>query len=1299
MTEPTPDYTAFAGRVVFPRSASVLNDTTICPACFTALRSTVCDECGLDLTHPAATELAAVSSSTAACLDRRVELIGQIRWETAQARARVAAPTPASAAPAVVEPATVAASVVASSAPLAQPASTPAPAFAAESAVPPPLAPPPFPTAPTTQSPDRPPRSSVQILLLVTGVALLSAYGIYAVATGQLGVVALSIVIAAVTASTYVLASVLRRRGLRSTAEGIAVLAAVLTYLCALAARANNLLGFELATSTVFWGWTLFLTSALFVVWSRLSHLRSPGLIGATTLSIGAGLLVGGIPTGLETTTRVFIGFLTVLVVALVHSVIERVLLRAPSDERRVPERVLAVAPGALSSVFAFVTAFLIAPSSSYGTVVALISLGVVALLHVFVALRQAGAVSPSIRTLSVIIAASAGAGAAVTFGVLGFAIALEIASFSAAQFWPGVVAAAVLLTADLLHRRASAAAPKSPVRTTTRAAFWAAVATTLFCLAPAAGVGMVLVANPVMQGARSLVDALPGTVQTVETDSYSLATIGAFAVITALAAAVWTLTRAGFARRIALGWLIGATAISAVSLLETPWLMSLGWFLIAAVSITLFLRVATQATTRFSVRVLALSTVLVATAAGYLTSWATASTWWWGSLVTIALVLIARRITLEAHGVVRAGLLGVSTVVALLAVGSIGRRLGSDSAFSSVSPVESLDWLRFTGALAIVLLAVSAAVRSTRVAPLDRRTLFWIAFAFAAVTALTPVFGLIGAATTPVLPEPVTGLILALALIAALLLWVGSRSTRGLVPERLAASVALAPAVSWAVFQFARLLQLPTSADVLTPITAALLVSAGALALSIRRTSTLPRWAREAGIALVAAPVVLVSLASPGDFTWLVLLLVAVTTLLLSVSADGLLASASPRRHLGWLALAFATGGLWWRLAQSEVMALEPYVLPLAGVLLLLAFLLERATRGRENSTTGAAPYIALAGLLVSILPIGAAGASGPILRPLLVGLICAALLFLGTLTTGSAARRPYLDVAAVAGVVGVLTVSIGRASVITAQSSGAGGPQLDAWLGGGFLVLVIAAFGLTRARTDISAQVRNTAAQILGGIALTALLVLEAANFESTDLGVVRALAVILLFCATHVIAFAITTPPLTVLIGWLSLAYAAIAAVAGLFLADLDPLEIATVPVALALIATGVMHLERTPSARSWPALGPGTLVLLVPSLLATLVDQPLWRLVALGVVGIVVMIVGAVRRLQAPFVIGAVVTLIHVVATFSDEIRAVYESAHWLLWAAIAGALLIVLAARYEQRVKNLKSIVLRVTALR
>jgi hypothetical protein len=90
---------------------------------------------------------------------------------------------------------------------------------------------------------------------------------------------------------------------------------------------------------------------------------------------------------------------------------------------------------------------------------------------------------------------------------------------------------------------------------------------------------------------------------------------------------------------------------------------------------------------------------------------------------------------------------------------------------------------------------------------------------------------------------------------------------------------------------------------------------------------------------------------------------------------------------------------------------------------------------------------------------------------------------------------------------------------------------------------------------------------------------------------------------------------------------------------------------------------------------------------------------WRLVALGVAAVAVLVIGVVRRLQAPFILGAVVALIHGFHTFSPQIRAIYEAVPWWLWAGIGGVLLILLAARYENRIKNLKSAVLKVGGLR
>ncbi|MFN4002313.1 hypothetical protein, partial [Microcella sp.] len=94
MSDTTPDR-AWAGRVLFPRSAAELRSTSICPACFTPLTSTVCRSCGLDLRHTAAVDLAAASADIADALDARLDIIGRMRRETAAAALAAPAAPPA----------------------------------------------------------------------------------------------------------------------------------------------------------------------------------------------------------------------------------------------------------------------------------------------------------------------------------------------------------------------------------------------------------------------------------------------------------------------------------------------------------------------------------------------------------------------------------------------------------------------------------------------------------------------------------------------------------------------------------------------------------------------------------------------------------------------------------------------------------------------------------------------------------------------------------------------------------------------------------------------------------------------------------------------------------------------------------------------------------------------------------------------------------------------------------------------------------------------------------------------------
>ena len=94
-----------------------------------------------------------------------------------------------------------------------------------------------------------------------------------------------------------------------------------------------------------------------------------------------------------------------------------------------------------------------------------------------------------------------------------------------------------------------------------------------------------------------------------------------------------------------------------------------------------------------------------------------------------------------------------------------------------------------------------------------------------------------------------------------------------------------------------------------------------------------------------------------------------------------------------------------------------------------------------------------------------------------------------------------------------------------------------------------------------------------------------------------------------------------------------------------------------------------------------------------------DQALWRIVGLGLVSIAVVIIGILRKLQAPFVIGIIVVLIHGISTFAPELRTAFGYVPWYLWLAVGGILFTWLAIRFEQRRRDLKKVVMKFAELR
>ncbi|SBT46920.1 SCO7613 C-terminal domain-containing membrane protein [Micromonospora auratinigra] len=142
-----------------------------------------------------------------------------------------------------------------------------------------------------------------------------------------------------------------------------------------------------------------------------------------------------------------------------------------------------------------------------------------------------------------------------------------------------------------------------------------------------------------------------------------------------------------------------------------------------------------------------------------------------------------------------------------------------------------------------------------------------------------------------------------------------------------------------------------------------------------------------------------------------------------------------------------------------------------------------------------------------------------------------------------------------------------------------------------------------------------------------------------------------------------------------GWLLLAAGGVAV-----------LEAYTAPAAALALGAGLLALRTRPGLTSWLALGPGLAAALLPSLVSVLVaaePQP-WRRLALGVVALAAVLGGAVRRWQAPVLLGtaALVPLaLHELARGWDLLP------RWI-FLALGGLALIALAATYERRRRDL-----------
>ncbi|WFF01218.1 hypothetical protein [Micromonospora sp. WMMD964] len=130
----------------------------------------------------------------------------------------------------------------------------------------------------------------------------------------------------------------------------------------------------------------------------------------------------------------------------------------------------------------------------------------------------------------------------------------------------------------------------------------------------------------------------------------------------------------------------------------------------------------------------------------------------------------------------------------------------------------------------------------------------------------------------------------------------------------------------------------------------------------------------------------------------------------------------------------------------------------------------------------------------------------------------------------------------------------------------------------------------------------------------------------------------------------------------------------------------LEAYTLPAAGLALGAGLLALRTRPGLTSWPALGPGLVAALAPSLVSVLIgpDPQPWRRLLLGAAALGAVLAGATRRWQAPVLLGGgVLTLLalHEVARGWDLLP------RWI-YLGVGGLALVGLAATYERRRRDL-----------
>jgi len=533
----------------------------------------------------------------------------------------------------------------------------------------------------------------------------------------------------------------------------------------------------------------------------------------------------------------------------------------------------------------------------------------------------------------------------------------------------------------------------------------------------------------------------------------------------------------------------------------------------------------------------------------------------------------------------------------------------------------------------------------------------------------------------------------------------------------RAAAASLLVPALAVVVVclgaQVLRVSASPITLPVIAVIVACVLPSTELIGAALRRRGLPHEDARLARLAIevsalvtgsLAVVLALVRAAAGLDTSFIVLLIIG-----LGAAATALVT----RRRYAWIVTAASwTGALWCFWGILGVQVLEPYLLPPATAAAIIgAVAVLRRLPGLGLYSVGLA-CAALPSLVV-LAGWGNAASTPWRMYGLLAGSV--ALLVLGGFAVRRGAGSRFGTLATP-----TLIVAIGAAAAGPIEGIRTGLRFDSPWLSAvqPVTLSVLELGALSAVLATVAGRFLDTPERLgrlnWRGTYIPAVVYLVAGPLTAmrsgwlsvwTMLGLTLALLALMIATTVRSRTRDVALPPV-----WLLFGVAWCTAVVGWSDRYLR-VEAFSLPLGLSLLAVGVIAMRRAaPRLRSltaWPVgfngswwlLTPGIVATFLPSILATGTDPQTLRAILVIALALLAILIGSLRRLGAPFLMGIIVLPVENITVFAAQIGHTISATSWWITLATAGAVLLVIAVTYERRSGGERGVAARIRDLR